>query len=592
MDEDVQKNKEVVQEDNRRFELVDKQRGLLEERLSEDNSDSFNLALKDNQGRTLTKEQEKYFKNSKVLDRDGKLKVLYHGTPYKFNTFNYSKLGENTSSLGAGFYFSDNQRTGQEYARGNGNVKEVYVDIKKPLSYGKTTMSKSEYKKFIEKVNEETKGAYLVDYDGIDNALMEYDYGGDDIDLVNAVHNASGLSWEKTYEILRKTTGFDGIISEEGFVNEGETIYVAFNANQIKNINNTNPTENPDIRFSKENTTWQEYLDKNYKATGTRTNLQNIKLPTAPRQQISSGEIAGTSIKNRRLNPIQISKLTEEDANTTPKLQQRNYRKGNKQSNFFSNIVTDSQFLDKELRQEMSNEDNIKYYKGITNSETLEKAYNSLKKGGAKETLNWFNKENKNTSAEDVTKGWILLKQYQDAGDYQSAVEVAKKMRTMATSAGQAVQAYNIMSRLTPEGMFYYAQSELNEAYNKMVEGKSKEWIDKNASEFNLTPKETQTIIDTMKEISNLEDGRMKNIKLAEIQKLISNKIPPTAGQSIKTWMRISMLFNPKTQVRNIAGNATILPVNATGDMFAAGLDKLISKKTGVRTTGTTSIKN
>ena len=294
------------------------------------------------------------------------------------------------------------------------------------------------------------------------------------------------------------------------------------------------------------------------------------------------------NIQNKKLNPSEISNMNKESASTTPKLKKKNYEKGNNQSNFISNILNDSKFLNEDLRQEMAKEDNIKYYKGITNSETLEKAYNSLKNGGEKETLNWFNKNEKNTTAEDVTKGWILLKQYQDAGDYQGAVEVAKKMRQMGTNAGQTVQAYNILSRLTPEGMFYYAQSELDEAYNKMIQGKSKEWIEENQDKFNLTPEETQTILDIMKEISNMEDGREKTIRLAEIQKLVSNKIPPTKGQSVKAWMRISMLFNPKTQVRNVMGNAVVLPVNMTSDIFAGAIDKIVSKKTGIRTTGIT----
>lgn len=290
----------------------------------------------------------------------------------------------------------------------------------------------------------------------------------------------------------------------------------------------------------------------------------------------------------KTLNPTEIANTSIENMNTTPKLETKNYKQGSKQSSFVSNILNDAQFLNKDLRQEMAKEDNVRFYNGIANAETLEKAYNSLKEGGEKETLNWFSKNEKNTTAEDVTKGWILLKQYQDSGDYQGAVEVAKKMRQMGTNAGQAVQAYNILSRLTPEGMFYYAQSELSEAYNKMVEGKSKQWIEKNQDKFTLNPEETQTIIDTMQEISNMEDGREKTVKLAQIQKMVSDKIPPTAGQSMKAWMRISMLFNSKTQVRNVLGNAVVLPVNSTGDIFAGVTDKLISKKTGIRTAGMT----
>ncbi len=297
------------------------------------------------------------------------------------------------------------------------------------------------------------------------------------------------------------------------------------------------------------------------------------------------------SIQEKILNPTEISQLTKEDANTTPKLSTKEYVKGNKQSSFFQNITNKSRFLNEDFRNAMKNEENIEYYKTVSNKETLENAYNKLNENGQQEVVKWHSKDSKNATAEDVAEGWILLKQYQDNGDYQSAVEVAKKMRDMGTKAGQAVQAYNILSRLTPEGMFYYAQGELSEAYNKMVQGKSKKWIENNRSKFELTPNETQNILDIMKDVSTMEDGYNKKVKLAEIQKIITDKIPPTAGQSIKSWMRISMLFNPKTQVRNVAGNATILPVNMFSDSVSAGIDKLISKKTGVRTMGNTNVK-
>ena len=83
-----------------------------------------------------------------------------------------------------------------------------------------------------------------------------------------------------------------------------------------------------------------------------------------------------------------------------------------------------------------------------------------------------------------------------------------------------------------------------------------------------------------------MEDRYNKRVKLAEIQKVMTDKLPSTRGFGIKAWMRISMLFNPKTQVRNVMGNAIIAPVNAFSDIFASGVDKLISNKTGIRTTG------
>ncbi len=338
--------------------------------------------------------------------------------------------------------------------------------------------------------------------------------------------------------------------------------------------------------------TWQSYLDKNYKSTGTGQTIQEVKkAPTANNNTLETGEYTENQ-KRKLLNPTEISNLKQQDANTTPKLKSKNYERGNKKSNFFSNITEKSKFLNEDFRSVMKQDENIEYYKTVSNKETLEKAYNKLQEDGEAEVVKWHSKDSEKATTEDVAEGWILLKQYQDSGDYESAVEVAKKMREIGTKAGQTVQAYNILSRLTPEGMFYYAQSELSEAYSKMVEGKSKKWIDENKSKFDLTPEETKFIMDTMQEVSTMPDGYNKKVKLAEIQKVITDKIPSTAGQSIKAWMRISMLFNPKTQVRNVMGNAVIMPVNMFSDSVSSGIDKLISKKTGIRTTGNTSIKN
>ena len=294
--------------------------------------------------------------------------------------------------------------------------------------------------------------------------------------------------------------------------------------------------------------------------------------------------------KGQILNPNEISKLTPEDANTTPLLPKVDRNKvGDGDSKFASNIKNKTKMLTEEQREILANEEEVAYYDKVTNKESLEEAYGRLVNGSF-ETEKWFSKPSENATAVDVAEGWILLKQYADNNDTDGMVEVAKKLRDMGTKAGQTVQAFNIMSRLTPEGMVKYAQSELMEAYDKMVKHQTQKWIDENKHKFDLTPDEVKFIMDTMQEVSMMEDGYDKRVKLAEIQKLMTDKLPPAKGAGIKSWMRISMLFNPKTQVRNVAGNAIIAPVNYFGDMFASGVDKLVSQKTGVRTTGTTKV--
>lgn len=556
----------------------------------------------DNKGRKLSKEQQEYFKDSKARDENGNLKVLYHGTPNDFTKFSYDKLGTNGTLLGKGFYLTDDINVAKAYAsKGEkGKVMELYADIKKPLKWGEKSISKQQYKSFVESINEITNGTLFADYSGeysekgstqynstLNDILMDYEYGGDDIDLVSGILNTTGMSWNKGYKILKDTTGYDGIIVTTDVYDSGEgNVYIPFQSNQIKNVDNTNPTSNEDIRYSQNTKEWNEYLKDNFPSAGTKTKMSDIKLPV--REDIES-----SSKKSKILNPNEISKLTKEDANTTPILPKRGsvnkVNDGN--SHFAKNIKDKVNMLNVEQKAEILSKEDIRYYDKVTNKESLEKAFKKINDGGSSETLRWVKQDSKNASATDVAEGWILLKQYADNGDYDSMVEVAKKMREIGTSAGQTVQAFNIMERMTPEGMVKYAQSELSEAYDRMVKNKSKEWIDKYREDFDLKPDEVKFIMDTMQEVQNMEDGYDKRVKLAEIQKLMTDKLPPEKGAKIRSWMRISMLFNPKTQVRNVAGNALIMPVNSFGDLFSSYADKLIAKKTGVRTTGTTNIK-
>lgn len=346
---------------------------------------------------------------------------------------------------------------------------------------------------------------------------------------------------------------------------------------------NTKGQELENSSFYKE---WNDYLKENFPSSGTKTKMSDIKLPV--REDIKS-----SSKKSKILNPNEISKLTKEDANTTPILPKRGsvnkVNDGN--SHFAKNIKDKVNMLNVEQKAEILSKEDVRYYDKVTNKESLEKAFKKINDGGSSETLRWVKQDSKNANATDVAEGWILLKQYADNGDYDSMVEVVKKMREIGTTAGQTVQAFNIMERMTPEGMVKYAQSELSEAYDKMVKNKSKEWIDKYRKDFDLKPDEVKFIMDTMQEVQNMEDGYDKRVKLAEIQKLMTDKLPPEKGAKIRSWMRISMLFNPKTQVRNVAGNALIMPVNSFGDLFSSYADRLIAKKTGVRTTGTTNVK-
>ena len=88
----------------------------------------YALSAVDSDGKALSKEQQDYFKDSKMRDEDGNLLVVYHRTPNEFTIFDIKKSNIN-NWYREGFYFSDNQEVAKTYGR---KLMRLYLDIKNP----------------------------------------------------------------------------------------------------------------------------------------------------------------------------------------------------------------------------------------------------------------------------------------------------------------------------------------------------------------------------------------------------------------------------------------------------------------------------
>ena len=76
------------------------------------NGNDVKLSLSDSEGRQLSKEQQDYFKDSKVRDADGNLKVMYHGTTRGgFHTFDPDYSDDGTS-----LFFVDSNDVASSYS--------------------------------------------------------------------------------------------------------------------------------------------------------------------------------------------------------------------------------------------------------------------------------------------------------------------------------------------------------------------------------------------------------------------------------------------------------------------------------------------
>lgn len=186
---------------------------------------------------SLSAEQDGFFNKSKVRDKNGNLLKMYHGTPN--GTFNKFKSGT---------YFTANKEYADVYQNtgassistnkvsDNPKTYEVYLNIEKPFD---TRIPE------IRKIFEEE---YYLKY-GMGSPLTERGLPDwlDGMDLQEFIE-------EKGYD-------FDGLILDEGATGGyGEDVvsrgfsYVVFNPNQVKNVDNLNPTSSDDIRYSVDNT--------------------------------------------------------------------------------------------------------------------------------------------------------------------------------------------------------------------------------------------------------------------------------------------------------------------------------------------------
>ena len=175
----------------------------------------------------LSPEQETFFKDSKIRDKNGNLKTVYHGTNSEFDQF--SPLAGSSSSTrnrwGEGNYLAYDK----DMANGYGvNLKEMYANITSPITNNQKTVSFDQYDALHRRVNN-GEPAYREDYDMYDN----------DMDLLWDITDNG--QWKKYAQDIKDTTGKDGVIMDD--------MAITFSPNQTKYTNNLNPTDNPDMRY-------------------------------------------------------------------------------------------------------------------------------------------------------------------------------------------------------------------------------------------------------------------------------------------------------------------------------------------------------
>lgn len=145
---------------------------------------------------------------------------LYHGTTNVFDTFDYSRIGQNGTQYGIGFYFTKDINTARMYAENeNGYVYTIDLDVKKPLSCDKISLSMAQVKRLLSAVHRENdilNDIEDVAYYGLEKVLNDatslfIDNNNNDVDIIcDIVHTCRAP--EIVLPLLYAQTGYDSIL--------------------------------------------------------------------------------------------------------------------------------------------------------------------------------------------------------------------------------------------------------------------------------------------------------------------------------------------------------------------------------------------
>lgn len=152
------------------------------------------IPYKDGMADINTPEFKNWFGDSKVVDKNGRPLVVYHGTNAEFDIFSKEKI-----KRGTGFWFSSNKETSKEY----GDIKEFYLSVKNPIDVNK---NRNDFIKFAKEAMPE-----------IPNDVSEH----------YIISDALGSTAFKEY---LQNKGYDAISLGNN--------YIVFNPNQIKSVYN------------------------------------------------------------------------------------------------------------------------------------------------------------------------------------------------------------------------------------------------------------------------------------------------------------------------------------------------------------------
>lgn len=249
----------------------------------ENEKSNTKFSVRDNTGRELTPAQQEYFRGSKARDENGNLLVMYHQTDGNFTVFDTEHKGAGTGDDETPFGVFLKKTSRDIGVRGKKQM-QLYANIQNPLrvdnreqlvqslarmseeyaslkaesgnidkEYGaKFEKAKRAFVDFLtrwRKENPDAPARAAYNAEGFDAAFNAED---EVVEEWTRKKDEIAVLAKKAITNALRANGYDGVFLEndKGSWGRSTEAYIALDANQVKNVDNQNPTTDPDIRFS------------------------------------------------------------------------------------------------------------------------------------------------------------------------------------------------------------------------------------------------------------------------------------------------------------------------------------------------------
>ncbi len=173
----------------------------------------------------------------------------------------------------------------------------------------------------------------------------------------------------------------------------------------------------------------------------------------------------------------------------------------------------------------------------------------------------------------DIALGEQLIIEAARMGDDDTLMKVTADVAAMGTQAGQVVQAMRLLKKMSPTGQLYYVQKAVDRL-NKQNEGR----IMKGTMPAVVINKALA------KAVILAENQEQMDAAMDKLLQDIADQLPVTFMDKWNSWRYLSMLGNPRTHIRNLAGNGIFKPVVFAKDLLAATLESTFIKDSDKRT--------